>query len=84
MNDPFENEPWEVISLCDGGNLFGTLTRTQLTLRLGDDIDGSISYSDTKELFDAEAMCRRIKDECGLMLSHDDWNRLIESAKVHH
>ena len=36
-----QDEYWSLIALHDG-DLYGTLTRTGLTLRLGNDIDGRI------------------------------------------
>ena len=77
-----ETGDWEVLTLHDGADLFGTLTRTELTLRLGNEVDAPVAFGELKMLFNAAYMCHLIEEAEGLCLNHYDWNRLIDSAQM--
>ena len=72
-------ENWVLMLCTDGAELFGAVTRTEIGLRLGPELIGPIPFSGLEELLDGDAMCQRIEDDAGLLLTSDDWADLLRS-----
>ena len=72
-------EDWEVMLFTDGSEPFYAITRTEVGVRLSPRAVGIVTYEGIDEFLDAQAMCRRIEEEAGLMLTRNEWCDLLGS-----
>lgn len=79
-----DSDIWSVVAMTDGCDLFCTLTRSALTFQLYSEVIGQMPLNEVSSLFDVEKMLVYVEEEIGLCMSEDHWERLLESAVVHH